>query len=335
MRAFDELTTSRREHRVIEELHGLRASPNASTAELDRELARLVPPFPLKVQLQTTTRCNAACLMCPYPHVTGAPGFEHGEMPLGLYDAILDELARHPVERLSLFLMNEPLLDRRLVDWTARARRKLPRVQLGLFSNGALLRRELASALALAGLDELCVSVHGFERETYERVMVGLSFDRIEPRLRELFELYARGELAPMRLKIVAGDVPEVVATLDRAHPSYRDHVLLKAFSNECETVEAPSAIQSSAAHGRRSPPLCQRPFVKLYVMSDGECVLCNVDWRRAAGLGRIDPARGIGVESIWNGERYREIRRRHLRHEFEPGFLCHRCDYAAVVDEG
>jgi len=324
MRDFDRQTTSPREREL---LRGL------ATSRADAALERLVPPFPLKIQLQTTTRCNAACEMCPHPLVTTAPGFEHGEMSRALFDALLAEIARHPVERLALFLMNEPLLDRRLVDWVAAARRALPRVTLNLFSNGALLRPELARRLADAGLDELSISVHGFDAPTYEAVMRGLSFERIDQRLRELFGAARDGRLGRMTLKVVMGDLPELAATLPKADPSYRDHVLLKAFSNERTVTQVAPGLPASAARAAEEPPLCQRPFVKLYVMWNGDCVLCNVDWKRAAVVGRIDPAAGVGIEQVWRGERYREIRTRHLRGEFEEGFPCRGCDYPAVAE--
>ena len=136
-----------------------------------------------------------------------------------------------------------------------------------------------------------------------------------------------------MKLQIVAGDVPEVVATLDRADPSYRDHVLLKAFSNERAVVGVADGLAGSAPVARRSPepPLCQRPFVKLYVLWNGDCVLCNVDWRRSVILGRIDPARGVGIREIWNGERYRDVRARHLSDDLGAGLPCRDCRRALI----
>ncbi len=331
MRPFDRATISERESALLRTATAFRTG-----GATEADIAALLPPFPLKVQLQTTTRCNAACRMCPHPLVTRAPGFEHGEMSRALYDALLAELTLHPVERLSLFLMNEPLLDSRMVEWIAAARRALPGTTLNLFSNGALLRLDLAERLAAAGLDELCVSVHGFEATRYEEVMEGLSFSAVDRRLRELFGRAPNGRLGAMRLKVVMGDLPELAATLPSADPLYRDHVLLKAFSNERTVAGVDPGLASSAvAPTAKAPPLCQRPFVKLYVLWDGTCVLCNVDWNRAAVVGRIDPAAGIGIADVWSGDRYRAIRARHLRQEFEAGFLCRGCDYAAVADGG
>ena len=96
----------------------------------------------------------------------------------------------------------------------------------------AALDARRARSLAEAGLDELCVSVHGFEAATYERVMAGLSFARLERNLDQVFEAAAREELGAMTVQIVTGDVPEITDTRDLAPLHYRDRIVLKAFSN-------------------------------------------------------------------------------------------------------
>lgn len=336
MRAFDARTLGDRERALVGELAALhraaRRDPARAGALFERARA-LVPALPLKVQIQTTTRCNAACAMCPYPVVTDEPGFEHAAMEEARFLRILDDLRGGGVERLSLFLMNEPLLDRRLPRWLGLARAALPGATLGLFSNGAALDRARARALADAGLDELCVSVHGFDEETYERVMGGLSYARMRKNLDEVLAAADAGELGALALHIVTGDVDELARTRELAPLRYRGRVLLKAFSNERAAVGVPAGMASSAGADAAGEALCQRPFVKLYVLATGDCVLCNVDWRRTAILGRVGDPGGATVAEVWRGERYTQVRREHFTRAFERAAICGRCDYARVVD--
>jgi hypothetical protein len=331
MRAFDQRTLGATEEEALAALGSL-ARTDADAAALQEALARLVPPFPLKVQIQTHTRCNAACDMCPYPEITSAEDFTHGRMSETTYREILRQLGGHPVERVSLFLMNEPLLDRRLPEWLALARAALPATTLGLFSNGSPLTMALARALADAGLDELCISVHGFDGPTYDGVMKGLTFARVSTRLRPVLEAYERGELGRLHLQLVTGDLPELRQSLDGAEPLFARHTLLKAFSNERTAADVAAGLPSSRTHaGNR--PLCQRPFVKLYVLASGECVLCNVDWRQSVVLGRISDAADGQIAQIWRSPRYHELRLAHLRQRFAGGHVCERCDYPALVE--
>jgi hypothetical protein len=335
MRAFDARTTSSREADLMAALDDLQRAALREpehAAALFEQARDLVPAVPLKIQIQTTTRCNAACAMCPYPLVAGAPGFEHAVMSEDRYRRILDELRGTAVERLSLFLMNEPLLDTRLVRWVALARDALPGTVLGLFSNGAALDGARARDLAAAGLDELCISVHGFQADTYEAVMGGLSYARLQRNLDEVLAAEAAGQLGTLRWQIVTGDVPEIAASPDRVPLRYRGRVALKAFSNEREAVGVGHGLSSSPACASASS-LCQRLFVKLYVLTTGDCVLCNVDWRRTVLVGRVGDRDGPSVGEVWHAERYTEVRRDHFLRRFEQAAICRRCDYARVVD--
>ncbi|HKB16133.1 MAG TPA: radical SAM protein, partial [Planctomycetota bacterium] len=245
MRRFDRETESSRERELLSAL-----AEGGGLSE--------VPPFPLKVQVQTKTLCNAACTMCPYPVVEGS--LEHGEMALPLYDLLLGQLVGRGVERLSLFLMNEPLLDRRLPEFVRRAKARLPGTATVIFTNGSALTERCARALHAAGLDEIDLSVHGFDRAAYESVMVGLSFERLRSNLRRLLSMRRAGELPGLKVKLVAVDLSRVLGSLeDRDRELFAD-VLVKATSNEREAVAA-----GAGPAPRRRP--CQRPFVKAYVL--------------------------------------------------------------------
>ncbi len=332
MREFDQQTTDEREEvlmRALSELRDRAARETLSDRSLSGALDELLSDFPLKVQIQTTTRCNGACRMCPYVETVRRDGFVHEEMPEELFRLVLHQLRGSGVRRLSLFLMNEPLLDRRLPSWLRLAREALPEVTLGLFSNGAKLSGPLARDLARAGLDELCVSVHGFDPELYERMMGGLSYRRLMRNLREVTELYRSGDLAGLRLKIITGDEPALRATVDQAPSWLRDQVLLKGFSNEREASGgAPAASQPEPAG-----LLCQRPFVKLYLLANGAAVLCNVDWQRTVVLGRVgaEGARRETLADIWRGPAYRSVRLAHLRQRLDALPICRGCDYPSA----
>ncbi len=335
MRAFDARTTSTREADLMRQIGSLQRAAACEpdrTGELFEAACALLPAFPLKVQIQTTTLCNAACAMCPYPVVTQEPDFEHAVMSEERYSRIVDDLRRGGVERLSLFLMNEPLLDRRMARWLARAREALPGCVLGLFTNGAALDGRRARELAEAGLDELCVSVHGYDAATYERVMAGLSYARLQRNLDQVLEAAEAGQLGGMRIQLVTGDVPEVADTRALAPLRYRGRIVLKAFSNERTAIGAAPGMAASVLRGDGAEA-CQRPFVKLYILTTGDCVLCNVDWRRTVLLGRVGDRDGPTVADVWRGEPYTAVRREQFTRWFAGASICSRCDYAQVVD--
>jgi len=329
MRPFDQRTTSDRETRLLDVLRRRHAAGDRRPEGWEE----VIPAFPLKIQIQTTTRCNAACVMCPYDAITSEPGFTHHQMDEALYLEILTQLRGRGIERLSLFLMNEPLLDVRMVEWVSLARQALPGVTLGLFTNGSPLTADLARDLAAAGLDELCISFHGFDPKTYEQVMKGLSYGRARRNVDQVIALHRAGALGALHLQLIAGDLPEIDVSGARADPRLRDYIQLKSFSNELSAA----GVRTDASVPVLEPPghgVCQRPFVKLYILTNGDCVMCNVDWRRTVVLGRVGREPDGQIESIWKGARYRALREAHLSGRFGCHHTCAGCDYPRTVED-
>jgi MoaA/NifB/PqqE/SkfB family radical SAM enzyme len=136
-------------------------------------------PFPLVVAAENTNICNAKCLMCPYPTMRRRKGF----MDMTLFCKIVDECAAHPGVELRLTGFGEPLLDKKLVQRIEYAKGKgIEKVQLT--TNASLLDKDTAAAIINSGLDEIMFSVDGYDRESYERVRGGLSFDKVHENLR-------------------------------------------------------------------------------------------------------------------------------------------------------
>lgn len=112
--------------------------------------------FPFQsLNIETTDWCNRKCSFCPNSLIDKEPEF----MPLGMYTDILSQLAEHKYDgRICLYQRGEPLLDERLVDLTAMARKTVPSCYLYISTNGDHLTRKLAYKLIHAGMNAIEVS---------------------------------------------------------------------------------------------------------------------------------------------------------------------------------
>ena len=81
------------------------------------------PKFPRAILAQTISRCNAKCVFCC--HSTEPEAIQHGRMQDGLINKIIDEMGQNKFwfGRFSPFLINEPLMDTRMPEILARARK--------------------------------------------------------------------------------------------------------------------------------------------------------------------------------------------------------------------
>jgi 2-deoxy-scyllo-inosamine dehydrogenase (SAM-dependent) len=122
-------------------------------------------PF-LSINLETTDGCNRKCSFCPNSLIDKPAEF----MSLEIYDKCLAELSAGGYQgRVHLYQRGEPLLDDRIVDLTAMARRILPKCHLYISTNGDYLTKRLVHQLIHAGMNEIEVSHYDGIREDMVR----------------------------------------------------------------------------------------------------------------------------------------------------------------------
>jgi MoaA/NifB/PqqE/SkfB family radical SAM enzyme len=240
---------------------------------------------------------------------------------------LVDQMKDRGVERTSLFLMNEPLIDRRLERFTAHLKREDPKTDALIFTNGVLLTPERALSLAEAGMDEINVSINGFDRDSHERVMQGISYDRVMNNLKALGRILKRGELGPLRVKVVGLSLPGRSEGAEAFREETGLEVYLKPVTNRAGLID--TGPLSGRVDERGQGSLCQRPFVKAYVLYNGDMVLCNCDWMRTTIIGNIASRT---LEELWQGPEMTAIRRSHLEGTLPDRLPCGDCDYPYLI---
>jgi len=136
-------------------------------------------------QIDITTRCGLACRMCIRQ---GLPGWETTDMSREDFSRLLPLFAERGVAQVVLQGWGEPLLHPDLVGMVdaikhppARARRSRSAgagpPAVGFVTGAAGLDRQLAGALADAGLDFAGVSLAGARARTHEAIRCGSDFD--------------------------------------------------------------------------------------------------------------------------------------------------------------
>ncbi len=127
-------------------------------------------PYPSKLFVETTSRCNLGCFMCVKQ--TGGGCIAEGDLSEEHFAQL--EPAFPTLEALILNGVGEPLLHPRLEKFIRRARQAMPRQSwIGFQSNGLLLTEQRALALAEAGLDRICLSVDASTPEVFARMREG------------------------------------------------------------------------------------------------------------------------------------------------------------------
>ena len=295
--------------------------------------ALLSERFPRMFMLQTTTACNASCVFCPLPGLRKT--MPQGKMEEALFRRIVDQAAEHPeVACLNLFLMNEPLTDRRMVQRLHYAGERCPRAQISLWTNAVALRRDVADRLLDSPLNSLGVSLHAHHPDTYQRLTGRKDFYRI---LSDLVYFVEQRLARRPHMELVLRYVGASAMSDD-------EKAELRQFWQDGQVKLDIDDGFLSRAGNQRAPAEVTEPHrwmagckalggpKQAHVLYTGQVVLCCMDYQRRSFLGDLSEQ---SVAEVWSSER----RRRALETLYglrpaDEEFICSRCELAVGNSE-
>lgn len=257
---------------------------------------------PLSIEVETLNRCNSSCSFCPV-NVLDDPR-EYNKMSESLMEKIANELEASEFNGLlALYGNNEPLLDDRIVDVCRLFRKKAKKAFITLATNGILLDYKKFMGLFKAGLDELVIDNYNDNLRL------------IRPVARMLEDINSSNdpeiERYKQKTKINIRKKTEVLYSRGGYAPNKKkeDVMTYKYYSNHS----------------------CVLPFMQFIIRPSGEVSLCSHDALGKVTLGDLNKQ---SITEVWNGERYREVRRKLLR-PFKYGRksleVCEGCDCAPI----
>jgi MoaA/NifB/PqqE/SkfB family radical SAM enzyme len=261
-------------------------------------------PGPLRVQVQTQAGCDGRCVFCPNEEVLHS-GLPHGKMTPELFQKIVDELAETRPRRILPYLMNEPLLDKRLPEFVRYIAERLPDTTTLVTTNGTHLTEDRAEALMDAGLKRIKVSLQSLDPETNRRIM-GYSSDKVIANVLAARRLMKEKRLRhfDLRVSMIVSrmNLPEI----ESARRFWRKHgirLVTSALENRGGNIKTAPEFNP---HGMRSMGNCIRPSRDMCILFNGDVVLCCVDWFRTTIPGNVAQQ---SLREIWNGPRMKLIR--------------------------
>lgn len=279
-----------------------------------------VPPFPKIIQIQTQSGCNAQCAFCPNGKTLNK--LTHGRMDVALFERLADECTAHRPQRISPYLMNEPLLDREIDQRIAYlVQRRKPPTIVHIATNGSRLDREMGERLLEAGLDSIAVSFQGLSKEVFEGTMAGLHFEETFDNVTAFMRL-AQERHSPIRRRVTMVHTKVSEKDIEPARKHWTD--LGVQFKVLPLYNRSHSAVEAKGLNSKRWRPFswCTRMMTQAYILFNGDLVLCCVDWERSTIMGSV---REQSIEQVWNNEAYRQMRRRFLAGDLQ-GTICADC---------
>ena len=284
-----------------------------------RRRAEVVRTLPIRLWIESSSICNLRCVMCPNKDMRRE---DLKLMSLDLFRKIVDE-AKGSVNDLYLHHRGEPFTNPALFDMIAYAR--AAGIKTRFHSNGTLMDAAKTEQLLKAGPDYVSFSIDGFEKSVYEKVRIGATFEKTIDNIVRLLDMkkamnLKRPYVVVEKIRFLHHDVPE-----NREQVTALRSRFLAAGVNE--VIEKDEYIwaeeKAPEMKGPRTCSICTYPWYAMVICADGTVTPCSQDFWAKMNMGN---AATQSLEEIWNGEPYRELRRR-FKTDIGSLPLCHKCD--------
>ena len=297
--------------------------------------------YPLVLQIQTQSFCNGRCIICPYSNTHKE--HEQGFMEWGLFEKIVTELqSATQLSTVGFALQNEPLLDKRLFEWIKYMKSLCPGKKCVVTTNGEPLDRFSKEEIKQSEVDRIVISLNAYSKETYEKINVGLDFNKVMKNVSNLLadeSLRPKVELSFRLTEDNSAEVGEAVrywstqgvrtramGITNRAG-SLVNYEALK-LKDASQDIPHHRRLWRDAMSGLRSVLGCEVPFHRMDILFDGTTLMCCQDWRRAVTVGNVATA---SIGEIFNSSEMNEARRLILRKRYKQIASCKECSSAKV----
>ena len=287
---------------------------------------RIVRDYPLLVDLETVSRCNLKCPMCPtvtqeFVDKRVTP-FKKGQINITLAKKIIDEVAGK-IYSLRLSWIGEPTLHSGLIEIAKYAKSKKIK-EISFLTNGYKLHMDYFIKLVNAGVDLITVSIDGMD-ETYNRIRKPLKFNETLKKLKDISDYKKNNNLEKPLIKI-QGVWPAVKENPERFYNTFSPLVDLIAFNPLIDYLHNDKDIVYEDNFA------CPQHYQRIVIGSNGKAAMCSSDDFMDIDIG---DANKDSIFKIWHSDLFKKVR---ALHEKPDGFKslkpCKNCFYPRKMQE-
>jgi uncharacterized Fe-S cluster-containing radical SAM superfamily protein len=256
------------------------------------------------LEVELTNHCNANCAFCPRAALTRPKGF----MTRETFQTVVARAKELKVKSLLFSGFGEPLLHKEALEFIAYLNEQAPEISCELITNAALLTPAVVDRLKQLKVGQLVISFNGFDRDSYERSMLNLSYDTVIANLGYLAkagsELLPKVKVRPVITK--SFDTPELAKMKQGLTGlGFRPENLNESYlcANRGGYLINDEVYDAAFLQAKGVVPLPQADFIcimfvkTLQIAWDGEILLCCCDINNVARIGNIKDADLAAVE--------------------------------------
>lgn len=291
-----------------------------------KNMVDIVPlEVPFTLFIEPSNICNFKCVHCPH----GLDSYEELAGPLGNMDErcfekiikdlnawkkdvnIEDEL----LKVVRLYLEGEPFVNTSIVEMIRLLKEYRIAERIEIVTNGSLLKPDVCEKLVKYGLDYITISIYAIEKEKHCQVTkTKVSPEQIRDNIKYLREVRDRkGKSRPfIYTKIIDTYSDEENQKFKNYYEEIADETCIEKpmnwnsneqidFIDKMYEKEV-SQMAKEELQKRKYRKVCPYPFHTMSVKSNGDVLVCCVDWKRKTKVGNI-LEEGRTLKNIWGGK--------------------------------
>ena len=282
--------------------------------------------FPKYFEFETINACNAKCLMCTVDSWDGSVSKVVSD---DLWNKFVENVKPHKewIEKITLTRHGEPLLDIKIAT-RIKVLKEIGIKKVVIVTNAQALSKRKAQEILEAGIDEIYFSVDGYSKEVYEKIRVGLNYNRVLENILHFINLRdSNFHNTKIRLRMIEQDENKCEGEewLSFWKSKLRfcggggdmAYIMpLHSWGNQLN-IEAIDKVEYMSSFA------CISPFSSMAIHYDGKVGICGVDYGSKYLLGDFSKS---SIEYIWQ-EGFEKVRELHLSARRNDIWLCRGCD--------
>lgn len=275
--------------------------------------------FPMYISLETVMGCNARCAMCGINDWKRNKNYMEDNLFYKISDEIIEN--RDKVERVSIYLGGEPLLDKKLSDRIRYLKKGIDNIYFT--TNAALFDKDRIFDILDSGVSQIDVSFHSVNKDKYERIMKNLSYDRTLKNVEDLilirnkYNYKTRIRIRAIEMTLNRSEMEDLInfwnerLDYDRGDIVYAKDLNYQFVSNRnLRNTDILGSLDKHANDVEVNDKPCYALWNTATILSDGRLALCCVDMGRKHTFGDLN---NESLKELWKSDFISGIRNNHL----------------------
>lgn len=273
--------------------------------------------YPKVIEIQFHNKCNSNCLICPYKDMN----YSYKKMTNELFEKFLNEIDESKLKKIIPYLNNEPFLDVDFINKVKRIRNKFKKLEIEISSNVSMIREEDIIEMSHLDITELRLSVFGYKKDTYNRIMPYLNYEKTFEELKKISNIMSKSNTIISIVMIDNGEIDE------------QEFIDMKEMCNELGfnferwgfldrsdnvTYKSNNVYNEDVSYCEQN-----RPLERMHILSDGRVIFCCQDWAHSLVVGNINDNT---ISEVWNSSIYNDARDSLYIKEKDSPLICKKC---------